>query len=154
MQKIILIAIALSTAAACQTADGRKSHATARAAEVHSKGTVTKAPLPLTLYFETDAVTLDEPSMNALNEWGEFLRTHPKARLTIAGHADERGTTEYNIGLGETRAYTAKKYLVTLGAREAQIDVKTFGEERPAVAGFGEDAWQKNRRDELAISFN
>ena len=91
--------------------------------------------------------------MEALNGWGDYLRTHPQARLTIAGHADERGTTEYNLGLGEQRAYTAKKYLVTLGAGDSQIDVKSFGEERPAVVGSDDSAWQKNRRDELTIHF-
>ena len=72
--------------------------------------------------------------------------------IQIQGHCDERGTSEYNLALGEQRARATMQYLQTLGVAEGRIKITTFGEERPAVAGTSEEAWSKNRRAEFVRS--
>ncbi|MDP2343185.1 MAG: OmpA family protein [Deltaproteobacteria bacterium] len=109
-------------------------------------------PPPSTLYFPFDATALSPEATELLQSFAGFLREHARATLTITGHADERGTGEYNLALGEARARAARDYLVRLGVRPEQIRVVSMGEERPAAAGSLEGAWAKNRRDELVIA--
>ena len=82
--------------------------------------------------------------MTVLN-WIESLR------IRISGHADERGSDEYNLALGLRRAAEAKRYLAALGVAEDRIEIVTFGEERPAVQGHSEEAWALNRRAEFEV---
>jgi peptidoglycan-associated lipoprotein len=76
---------------------------------------------------------------------------NPSVRIRIAGHTDERGSDEYNLALGQRRAAAAKRYLTERGVEGARIDVISYGEERPAVQGGDESAWQQNRRAEFEI---
>lgn len=102
-----------------------------------------------TLYFDFNADRLTPENLGALQRVGQLLRTHPSLAIRIDGNTDERGTEEYNIALGQRRAAVAKNYLVALGAKASQIDTVSFGAERPAVPGHTEDAWAKNRRDDV-----
>jgi len=102
-----------------------------------------------TVYFDFDADTLKPEGLSTLQQVGEVLRKHPSLKIRIDGNCDERGTEEYNLLLGEKRAAVAKKYLLALGAADSQVDTLSYGDERPAVPGHSEDAWAKNRRDDL-----
>jgi peptidoglycan-associated lipoprotein len=99
------------------------------------------ASLQDVIFFEFDAAELSESSRATLNENADWLREDPTRTLTIEGHTDEVGTTEYNLGLGERRARTTKEYLVNLGIDEKRVKIITFGEERPA----GSDDAQNRR---------
>jgi len=100
------------------------------------------------LHFGFDESSLTTENQEKLRVLADALRKRPMAAVRIAGHADERGTEEYNIALGQRRAAVARKYLVALGVPEKAIDTVSFGAERPAQAGHDEDAWAKNRRAE------
>jgi peptidoglycan-associated lipoprotein len=98
--------------------------------------------------FEFDSTTLSAEARDELAQVGEWLR-RSKGTLTIEGHADERGTTEYNLGLGQQRAEVIASYLERLGVARARLRTITYGEERPAATGSDESAWATNRRGEL-----
>jgi len=79
------------------------------------------------------------------------MRSNPDSEISVEGHCDERGTAEYNLALGERRAESAKKYLNALGIESDRIDTISYGEEKPAVEGSGEEVWSQNRRAEFNI---
>lgn len=97
--------------------------------------------------FDQDALTPAAREILAGN--AKYLRAHPATRIRIEGHCDERGTTEYNLGLGERRAKTAFQYLMDLGIDPNRMTVVSYGEEVPADPGHNEEAWAKNRRAEF-----
>ena len=84
-----------------------------------------------------------------LNQVVEFAAAHPNLKLRLEGNTDERGTREYNIGLGERRAQAVRRALMLQGVAEAQLTTVSYGAERPAVEGDDESAWAQNRRVEL-----
>ncbi|MCL6250540.1 peptidoglycan-associated lipoprotein Pal [Altererythrobacter sp. KTW20L] len=98
------------------------------------------------IYFDTDMYNIDSEDAAALRAQAEYLLQHTSARATVEGHADERGTREYNLALGERRANAAKNYLVSLGVPDARVRVVSYGEERPAATGSNAEAWARNRR--------
>lgn len=98
------------------------------------------------IYFETDRINIDSEDAAALRVQAEYLLQHTAARATVEGHADERGTREYNLALGERRATSAKNYLVSLGVPESRVRTVSYGEERPAATGSDDQAWARNRR--------
>jgi len=102
---------------------------------------------PQTVYFGFNEAALDDAARAALDRNAECARARNKG-LTIEGHADERGTEEYNIVLGEKRANAVKRYLAGLGLAEALVKTVSFGEERPADEGHNDAAWMRNRRAE------
>jgi len=104
------------------------------------------------IYFDFDSYQVADTSKSELQQVADYLGKHPGSSVTISGHTDERGTTEYNLMLGDQRAKAAHDYLVRLGIDPLRIKTISFGEERPAVQGTGEDTWQKNRRDEFNTS--
>ena len=79
----------------------------------------------------------------------QYLASHPNQRVILAGHADERGSSEYNIALGEQRAKSVERMMRAQGVAANQLDVVSYGEEKPAVQGHDESAWQMNRRVEV-----
>ncbi len=81
-----------------------------------------------------------------LQSQAEWLRQYPNVRVTLEGHADERGTRDYNIALGERRANSAKNYLASLGIDASRISTVSYGKERPVALGSNEGAWAQNRR--------
>jgi len=101
-------------------------------------------------YFDYDKASLRADAMKALNadstELRDILKDYPDYKLMIEGHADERGSAEYNVALGDRRAATAKEYLVQVGIPATQLDVTSYGKERPACQDHNENCWQKNRR--------
>jgi peptidoglycan-associated lipoprotein len=99
-----------------------------------------------TVYFEYDQATLSDSAKDTLVRNAEWLRANPSARVQVEGNADERGTNEYNLALGERRAVAVKGYLTSLGVDGTRLVTISYGEERPADPGHGEDAWTKNRR--------
>lgn len=102
-----------------------------------------------TVYFEFDEATLTELAKNTLVRNAEWLRSNSNARVQVEGNADERGTTEYNLALGERRAAAVKTYLASLGIDGSRLVTISYGEERPADSTAGEDAWARNRRVEF-----
>ncbi len=99
-----------------------------------------------TAYFDFDSFQVNEQAKEALRQNAEWLKSHPGSKVRIEGHCDERGTTEYNLALGEKRANAAKRYLVSLGIKRGRISTISYGKERPADPGHSEEAWAKNRR--------
>lgn len=104
-----------------------------------------------TVYFAYDSAELSEETRAALRANAEWLNTNRGYRIRIEGHCDERGTVEYNLALGQRRADAAREYLVSLGVDAGRLATISYGEERPADPGHGEDAWSKNRRAEFVI---
>ena len=101
------------------------------------------------IYFDFDKSDLKADAQAVLKKKADWLRRNPGYSLKVEGHADERGTNEYNLALGERRASSAKKFLATLGIAENRISIISYGEERPANPGNGESAWAENRRGVL-----
>ncbi|WDA39749.1 peptidoglycan-associated lipoprotein Pal [Erythrobacter sp. BLCC-B19] len=99
-----------------------------------------------TIYFDTDKYNIDTQDAAALQAQAQYFARFPQITFTIEGHADERGTREYNIALGERRAAAAKAYLVSLGVDGNRIAVVSHGKERPVALGSNEAAWAQNRR--------
>lgn len=99
-----------------------------------------------TIYFDTDRYNVDAQDAAALQVQAQYFAQYPQITFTIEGHADERGTREYNIALGERRANAAKSYLVSLGVSANRIAVVSYGKERPIALGSNEGAWAQNRR--------
>ena len=102
-----------------------------------------------TIYFDFDKYNLRDDAKRALESNAKILMANSKARIVIEGHCDERGTTEYNLALGEKRASTARDYLIRLGVDASQISVISYGEERPVALGHDEESWAENRRGEF-----
>ncbi|WP_173843388.1 peptidoglycan-associated lipoprotein Pal [Novosphingobium sp. TH158] len=99
-----------------------------------------------TIYFDTDKFNIDSQDAVALQGQAQWLMQYPAKRATIEGHADERGTRDYNLALGEKRANAAKNYLVSLGVEASRLTTISYGKERPVATGSNEEAWAKNRR--------
>jgi len=99
------------------------------------------------IHFEFDKYTLSSESRDLLKKNAEWLRKNSTAKVLIEGHADERGTNEYNMALGEKRAHSARQYFIELGIPADRLSTISYGEERPADPRHNEEAWTKNRRD-------
>ena len=101
------------------------------------------------VYFDFDQFTLSSEARQTLANNAKYLQANSGVQVVIEGHCDERGSDEYNLALGESRALAAKNYLVSLGVNETRLSVISYGEEKPAVMGSDEDAWAQNRRAEF-----
>ena len=101
------------------------------------------------VYFDFDKSAVRDDSKSVLQADAKWLNSNSKAKIKIEGHADERGTNEYNIALAERRAQTIKKYLVDSGINESILSTVSYGEERPIDTGQTDEAWAKNRRVEF-----
>lgn len=99
-----------------------------------------------TIYFDTDKFNIDSEDAAALRKQAQYMLTYSTSRATVEGHADERGTRDYNLALAERRANAAKNYLVSLGIAESRLRTVSYGEERPKSMGSTEAAWAQNRR--------
>lgn len=100
-------------------------------------------------YFDFDQAIVKRAGHSELSEHGQYLAKNRSATLRLEGHADERGTREYNLALGERRADAVQAYLSAQGAARSQMEVISYGEEKPAGAGHDEASWAQNRRVEL-----
>jgi len=101
--------------------------------------------------FEFDRARITDESATVLQAKADILRNFPDVAVTIEGHADERGSLEYNQALGQRRAEAAKTYLVNLGLSASMFRTVSYGEERPVAQGANESAWAQNRRDEFVL---
>ncbi|MFN3912990.1 peptidoglycan-associated lipoprotein Pal [Hyphomonas sp.] len=97
------------------------------------------------VYFDLDQYRLDSDDQDILKRQAAWLASYPNVRVLIAGNADERGTREYNLALGERRANAVKEYLVSLGVSASRVDTVSYGKERPVVAGSNDQSWALNR---------
>jgi len=101
------------------------------------------------IYFDFDQFTLSAEARKTLADNAKYLKANSGTQVVVEGHCDERGSDEYNLALGESRALAAKNYLVSLGVSAKQLSVISYGEEKPAAMGSNEEAWAKNRRAEF-----
>lgn len=99
-----------------------------------------------TIFFDTDRYNIDSADAAALQTQAQWLQRYPQKRATVEGHADERGTREYNLALGERRANAAKNYLASLGIDASRLSTVSYGKERPLALGSDEESWARNRR--------
>jgi len=147
-----------SAAAASGVESGGSSGATAIAGgEMSAMEMLEQTDGPLanrTIYFEFDSASLTDESIAILEKHGNFIAGNGEVSVRLEGHADERGSREYNIGLGDRRAQSVRRVLLFQGAATDQIDTVSYGEERPVDAGHDEQAWAKNRRVELIYTVN
>lgn len=104
------------------------------------------------VFFELDSSTLNGEAQATLDRQAKWLGQYSNVNIVVEGHADERGTREYNIALGERRATAAKNYLVNSGVSAARISTISYGKERPAVVGSDESSWSQNRRAVTVIA--
>lgn len=105
-----------------------------------------------TIYFEFDSIDVPSEYVPVITTHAEFLATNPNISVVLEGHADERGTREYNIALGEQRARAVSEIIKLHGVRNTQIEFVSYGEEKPARLGHDEHSWQLNRRVEIVYS--
>lgn len=99
-----------------------------------------------TVLFDLDRYNIDASDQGVLQSQAQWLGRYPNKSVTIEGHADERGTRDYNLALGERRANAAKNYLVSLGIDPSRVMVVSYGKERPVALGSDEESWARNRR--------
>jgi peptidoglycan-associated lipoprotein len=98
------------------------------------------------IFFDTDKFNVDAEDQATLQRQAQWLAQYPNVRVTVEGHADERGTREYNLALGERRANSAKNYLASLGVDASRVQTVSYGKERPQALGSDEQSWAQNRR--------
>ncbi len=104
------------------------------------------------IYFEFDRSNVRSQFRPVVEAHAEYLRANPSARVILEGHTDERGSREYNLGLGERRGNAVNELLTAGGVPSRQIDVVSYGEERPVCRDSNEDCWQRNRRTEIVYT--
>ena len=105
-----------------------------------------------TVFFDTDQHTVRADAQTVLQKQAAWLKQYPQAKLMVEGHADERGTREYNLALGDRRAYAVKEFLVSLGVDAARLQTKSYGKERPICSESDDSCWQQNRRGYSVIA--
>lgn len=151
--KLLSIVFAAAFLAACGSSDdegasGATSDTSASSAPVETTSAAPAAALEYVFYFDFDQATVREDSRAALDAQAARLRG-TSAKVRLEGHADERGTREYNLALGERRAKAIANYLSVQGVDAANVEVVSYGEEKPVADGHDDDSWGKNRRVEL-----
>ncbi len=154
--RVLTLLAALVMLAACETASGRSGTdgSGSDGATVSSAGTAEQTEAAIAelttigdrVHFDFDSYALNLLSKEVLRRQAAFLGRNPSVRITIEGHADERGTREYNLALGESRAAAARDFLVAQGVNPSRIKTISYGKERPAAIGSNENAWKQNRR--------
>lgn len=162
--RFVSVLAALLLLAACETASeesGTGSGTGAATSPPAETGGTTAEPLPGPkpgsaedfvvnvgdrVFFDFDRYNLKPKARETLQRQAAWLKRYPSVLIAVEGHADERGTREYNLALGERRANSAKNYLVALGIDPNRIRTISYGKERPAVPGSNEAAWAQNRR--------
>ena len=101
------------------------------------------------VYFDYDSYTIKPEFQSLIDGHARFLKANAQRRISIEGHTDERGGREYNLALGQKRSEAVRRSLTLLGVNDAQIEAVSFGKEKPAAQGTGEDVWAQNRRAEI-----
>jgi peptidoglycan-associated lipoprotein len=155
---IVLFALFL---AACETVPKESATSTASSSSSSSSAAVElldgvyvgsdtiemlSVDVPDRIFFAYDSYSLTKAAQNTLEKQAKWLKANGSATIAIEGHADERGTREYNLALGDRRANSAKDYLMTQGISSSRITTISFGKERPVSIGSNKKAWAQNRR--------
>jgi len=158
---VVLLAACETPSDQTGTASGQGAAGKSSSVDQGSTGTTT-ATRPLStiltvdvgdrVFFSFDKYSLKAKARQTLERQATFLKNNPGVKVILQGHADERGTREYNLALGDRRANAAKDYLVALGIDPNRVTIISYGKERPAVAGSNEAAWSQNRRAVTVIS--
>jgi peptidoglycan-associated lipoprotein len=104
------------------------------------------------VFFDLDKAELRGDARDVLTKDAEFLRSYPDAHISIEGHCDERGSTEYNLALGQSRAQASKNFLISLGISADRMETVSWGKERPFCTEHNEECWQQNRRDHFVLA--
>ena len=166
-QRIVAICAAAFLFTACETASnvagdsasGSSSSSVTTAEAVSSSTTATQmsdaeklAQVGNTVYFGFDSSELAAEAQAILDRQAAFLNANPTMVVIIEGHADERGTREYNLALGDRRAVAVRDYLLAKGLNAARVRTVSYGKERPTVSGSNEESWAKNRRAATALN--
>ena len=149
MLKQILITTLLLNLAACSSNVKEEIQSSKPSHKHHAKSEEIK--LKAKLYFDYDSSSLSAQGRSILKNNAKWLKANNNAKLTIEGHCDERGSREYNIALGERRAYAVKNYLNSLGINNSRLKAISYGEEKPASSGSSESSFRKNRRAEFKL---
>ena len=132
------------------TASGSISQTSQSEVSIVSKpGGDNLSPVSLLTYFELDSARLSAETTIALDRASNIFASSPSALVLISGHADERGTREYNLALGHLRAAAVADYMVAKGVDSSRIKKVSYGKEKPLLKGSNEEAWSKNRRVEI-----
>ena len=165
--KLMSMLAAVALLAACETAPqntaatggaGAASGAPAPAAQAAPAGPRPGSQEDLVrnvgdrIFYDFDKSELRPEARRTIERWAGWLRQHGSVTVTIEGHADERGTREYNIALGERRATAARNFLVSQGIDARRVATISYGKERPAVLGSNEAAWSQNRRAVMQVN--
>ncbi len=150
---VTIASIALLSACAC----GKKADKGDGAAILSNDASIAAASAELkqkagdVVYFAFNSSGLDESALVTLSKQAQFMKQNSELNFTIEGHCDQRGTREYNLALGERRAFAARKYLVGQGVDGVRLSTISYGKERPAVEGDSEEAYAQNRRDVTVV---
>ena len=178
IKRILTLVAATALLAACETASTTDSSATSSSSTTATTGTSTATStaststtataaeaetlaekmkreftkVGTTVLFDFDSSQLSDYAQKVLDRQAAFLKAQPEARIILGGHADERGTREYNLALGERRAAAARDYLVAKGVNSARIRIISYGKERPTAVGSNEASWRLNRRAESVLN--
>lgn len=148
----------IAAARAAEEAARRAAEEAARRAEAEARAAreaaiaAARATLEEVVYFDYDESEIRSDSEAKLRAKVEILRANPSLRVRIEGHADERGSTEYNLALGTRRAEAVRQFFTSFGIDASRFAITSYGEERPAAEGSSEDAWSQNRRAEFVIT--
>jgi peptidoglycan-associated lipoprotein len=139
-------------APADDAAERARADSIARANQMAEQARAVAADLAAMINFEYDQATIRSTDQAVLDRKAAILGANPNVRLQISGHADERGSDEYNLALGNRRAAAAKRYLEGKGIDASRMEVVSYGEERPLNTGHDEAAYAQNRRDEFQVT--
>ena len=146
----LLTLIIFSACSSVQVTEEAIADQSVAGVSISSKSTATQAVLAnAVVYFEYDQFNLTTKSIQALKGVSELMNRNSKITISIEGHADERGTREYNLALGQRRAESVANYLISNGVNKNRFITKSYGEERPLSLGSNDVAWSKNRRVEI-----
>lgn len=143
-----------SAPAAAAKVEPAKPAAQPDAVAKETKAAVAAAPAELTfadIYFDFDKSVLRAKDRELLKAHAAVMAKNKNYTILVEGNCDERGTTEYNLALGERRANEAAKYLISLGVEKERVKTISYGKERPVDPGHNEEAWSKNRRDHFVV---
>jgi peptidoglycan-associated lipoprotein len=166
----ICIPLALALAAGCATqskneaadsSGAQSSTASASQPSANSSGTMQRGvrgriardaagkPTTRSVYYDFDQATITAQDSKVIEANADYLRQHPELKVRVEGNADERGSKEYNLALGQRRAESVAKRMGLLGIKEDRVEAVSYGEEKPKVAGHDEKAWSENRRSDI-----
>jgi peptidoglycan-associated lipoprotein len=152
--KVGIALVAASLLAACAT----KEEAPAPVAQVPTSSIVPgsaedfRVNVGDTVFFDLDQYSVRADAQAVLQKQAAWLKQYPSVKLMIEGHCDERGTREYNLALGDRRAYAVKEFLTSMGVDAARLQTKSYGKERPVCSDSDDSCWQQNRRGYSVIS--